>query len=127
MDIVDSQVHLGPGGAAELVAKLDALGIASAFIDEWWMGTPGLPGYRLANGAFRAVSPTVELAARNHATRARACGRSRTTPVRRTQCAQLLPLAAYAASASTGFRASRASRRSSNASRRSSPVTDGHG
>lgn len=63
MDIVDSQVHLGPGGAAEMVAALDALGIAAALIDEYWMGTPGEPFYRLANGATRTTSPTAELAA----------------------------------------------------------------
>ncbi|HEX8055729.1 MAG TPA: amidohydrolase family protein [Novosphingobium sp.] len=63
MDIVDSQVHLGPGGAAEMVAALDALGIAAALIDEYWMGTPGEPFYRLANGAARTTSPTAELAA----------------------------------------------------------------
>jgi hypothetical protein len=43
MDILDSQVHLGPGGAAEMVAAMNALGIASALIDEGWMGTPGHP------------------------------------------------------------------------------------
>lgn len=63
MDIVDSQIHLGPGGAAEMVAALDALGIAAALIDEYWMGTPGEPFYRLANGAARTTSPTAELAA----------------------------------------------------------------
>jgi predicted TIM-barrel fold metal-dependent hydrolase len=63
MDIVDSQVHLGPGGAAEMVAALDALGIAAALIDEYWMGTPGEPFYRLAGGAMRTTSPTAELAA----------------------------------------------------------------
>ena len=63
MDIVDSQVHLGPGGAAEMVAAMDALGIASTLIDEYWMGTPGEPFYRLANGAHRTTSPTAELAA----------------------------------------------------------------
>ncbi|MCB2076201.1 MAG: amidohydrolase [Novosphingobium sp.] len=64
MDIVDSQVHLGPGGAAEMVAALDALGIASAVIDEWWMGTPGLPYYGVGDGknAQRTTSPTAELA-----------------------------------------------------------------
>ncbi len=63
MDIVDSQVHLGPGGAAEMVAAMDALGIAATLIDEYWLGTPGEPFYRLANGATRTTSPTAELAA----------------------------------------------------------------
>ena len=64
MDIVDSQVHLGPGGAAEMVAAMNALGIRSALIDEWWMGTAGDPGYRVGEGgkAFRTASPTAELA-----------------------------------------------------------------
>jgi predicted TIM-barrel fold metal-dependent hydrolase len=65
MDIVDSQVHLGPGGAAELIAAMNALGIASTLIDEWWMGTPGLPYYGVGGGgkAVRTTSPTSELAA----------------------------------------------------------------
>lgn len=62
MDIVDSQVHLGPGGAAEMVAAMNALGIKSVLVDEWWMGTPGDPGYRVGDGAFRPTSPTAELA-----------------------------------------------------------------
>jgi predicted TIM-barrel fold metal-dependent hydrolase len=65
MDVVDSQVHLGPGGAAEMVAAMDALGIAAALIDEWWMGTPGHPYYAVGEGksAIRTASPTAELAA----------------------------------------------------------------
>ncbi len=63
MDIVDSQVHIGPGGAAEMVAAMDALGIKSVLNDEWWMGTPGDPGYRVGDKAFRPTSPTAELAA----------------------------------------------------------------
>lgn len=62
MDVVDSQVHLGPGGAAEMAAAMDALGVRSVLIDEWWMGTPGDPGYRVGAGAFRTASPTAELA-----------------------------------------------------------------
>jgi predicted TIM-barrel fold metal-dependent hydrolase len=62
MDIVDSQVHIGPGGAAEMVAAMDALGIGSVLVDELWMGTPGHPAYPLAGGAFRMASPTAELA-----------------------------------------------------------------
>lgn len=66
MDIVDTQVHLGPGGAAEKLAAMDALGIASVLIDEWWGGwwgtRPGEPAYRVGNGAIRTISPTAELA-----------------------------------------------------------------
>jgi predicted TIM-barrel fold metal-dependent hydrolase len=65
MDILDSQVHMGPGGAPEMVAAMNALGIKSALIDEWWMGTPGHPFYGVGEGgkAIRTTSPTAELAA----------------------------------------------------------------
>lgn len=65
MDIVDSQVHLGPGGAAEMHAAINALGIRSVLIDEWWMGTPGHPYYGVGEGkqGIRTTSPTSELAA----------------------------------------------------------------
>jgi predicted TIM-barrel fold metal-dependent hydrolase len=67
MDIVDTQVHLGPGGAAEKLAAMDALGIASVLVDEWWGGwwgtRPGDPAYRVGDGAIRTTSPTAELAA----------------------------------------------------------------
>lgn len=65
MNIVDSQVHLGPGGVAEMVAAMDALGIASVLNDEWWMGTPGHPYYPVGEGGRgqRTASPTAELAA----------------------------------------------------------------
>lgn len=66
MDIVDSQIHMGPGGVPETLAAMDALGIAAVLVDEWWMGTPGHPHYRLANGALRTTSPTAELAAWSH-------------------------------------------------------------
>jgi predicted TIM-barrel fold metal-dependent hydrolase len=63
MDIIDSQVHLGPGGAAEMVAAMDALGIRSALIDEWWKGTAYDPAYAIGGGILRPTSPTSELAA----------------------------------------------------------------
>jgi L-fuconolactonase len=68
MDILDSQVHLGPGGAAEMVAAMNALGIAAVLVDEWWMGTPGHPYYGVGEGgtAIRTTSPTAELAAWNY-------------------------------------------------------------
>jgi L-fuconolactonase len=66
MDIVDTQVHLGPGAAAERLAAMDALGITSVLIDEWWGGwwgtNPGEPAYRVGSGAIRTTSPTAELA-----------------------------------------------------------------
>jgi L-fuconolactonase len=68
MDILDSQVHLGPGGVSEMVAAMDALGIRSVLIDEWWMGTPGHPFYGVGEGGqgIRTTSPTAELAAWTH-------------------------------------------------------------
>jgi L-fuconolactonase len=66
VDIVDCQVHLGPGGAAEMVAAMDALGISAALIHETWQGTPGSPRYQVDGGAFRTTSPTAELAAWTH-------------------------------------------------------------
>ncbi|MFV8817766.1 amidohydrolase family protein [Haliea sp. E17] len=71
MDIVDSQVHLGPGGVPEMLAAIDALGVKSVLVDEWWMGTPGHPYYRVgpAGAAQRTTSPTAELAAWAHSER----------------------------------------------------------
>jgi predicted TIM-barrel fold metal-dependent hydrolase len=67
MDIVDSQVHLGPGGIGELVAAMDALGIKAALIDEFWMGTTAeMPCHTLSSGLRRPVTPTAELAALTH-------------------------------------------------------------
>lgn len=68
MDIVDSQVHLGPGGVSEMLAALDALGIKSVLVDEWWMGTPGHPYYNVGERgqAQRTTSPSAELAAWAH-------------------------------------------------------------
>lgn len=68
MDIVDCQVHIGPGGAVEMVAAMDALGIRSALIDEWWLGTAGDPGYWVGEkgAGFRTTSPTAELASWSH-------------------------------------------------------------
>jgi L-fuconolactonase len=66
MDIVDSQVHLGPGGAAEMVAAMDALGIASVLVDEWWHGPLDVPGVKVGDGGIRVSAPTTELAAWTH-------------------------------------------------------------
>ncbi|MGB8363774.1 MAG: amidohydrolase family protein [Rhizomicrobium sp.] len=64
MDIVDAQVHIGPGRIAEALAAMDALGIRAMLIDEYWVGsTTGDPGYPVPDGAFRPVQPTAELAA----------------------------------------------------------------
>lgn len=46
---------------AETVAAMDALGIQSVLIDEWWMGADRHPSYK--TGDFvRSVTPTAELA-----------------------------------------------------------------
>ncbi|MCB2076798.1 MAG: amidohydrolase family protein [Novosphingobium sp.] len=63
MDILDSQVHLGPGPASEMVAAMDALGIRSVLVDEWWGGDVARPGFRLPNGAIRTSAPVTEHAA----------------------------------------------------------------
>jgi predicted TIM-barrel fold metal-dependent hydrolase len=68
MDIVDAQVHIGPGRIAEAVAAMDALGIRAVLIDEYWLGhaPAGSPGWPAPDGAFRPVQPTAELAAMTH-------------------------------------------------------------
>lgn len=64
MEIVDAQVHIGPGRIEQTLAAMDALGIHAILIDEYWMGRKtGDPGYRVPRGAFRPVQPTAELAA----------------------------------------------------------------
>lgn len=73
MDIVDSQTHLGPGGIAEIKAAMDAVGVKSALIDEFWFGTSiEMPTYPVpvAQGVVRrGVTPTAELAALTHPNR----------------------------------------------------------
>ena len=66
MDIVDSQVHIGPGGISEMVSAMNALGIRSILFDEYWIGTPGHPAYRINDRVFRPSAPTAELAAWTH-------------------------------------------------------------
>lgn len=67
MDIVDAQIHLGPGGIDETLAAMDALGIRGALIDEYWLRSfTGEPHHALPGGAYRPVAPTAELAAQLH-------------------------------------------------------------
>lgn len=66
MDIVDSQIHFGPGGIDAVLAQMDALGIRACLVDEFWGLETWGPGYTLANGTFRPTRPTVELAAMLH-------------------------------------------------------------
>ncbi|WP_167855001.1 amidohydrolase family protein [Mangrovimicrobium sediminis] len=69
-DIVDAQVHIGPGGIEHCLAAMDALGIRSVLVDEYWMSSGnGDPGYLLPNGVFRPLQPTAELAAMLHPSR----------------------------------------------------------
>ncbi len=65
MDIVDTQLHLGPGPVEPALAEMDALGIKSVLIEEFWIAGQGdgpkdalMPGFRLPGGAWRAVYPT---------------------------------------------------------------------
>ncbi|WP_176718198.1 amidohydrolase family protein [Paenibacillus kribbensis] len=65
--VVDTQIHIGPGGIEEMLAAMDALGIQSVLIDEFWL--PSLdyqPHHDLSSGGIRPVNPTAELAAQLH-------------------------------------------------------------
>lgn len=72
MDIVDAQLHLGRGRIDATLEAMDALGIASVLIDEFWGTFPTThpshiqPGYLLPNGAWRAACPTAEEASLLH-------------------------------------------------------------
>lgn len=64
VDVLDAQFHLGPGGIEKISAAMDALGIASALLDEYWVkDLNGMPFIDLENGMQRPVCPTAELAA----------------------------------------------------------------
>ena len=65
--IVDAQIHLGPGRIEETLAQMDALGIGAALIDEYWLRSfANEPHHLLAGGVQRPVAPTAELAAALH-------------------------------------------------------------
>lgn len=72
MDIVDTQLHMARGRIDETLEAMDALGIASVLIDEFWGGWPTThpshiqPGYMMPGGAWRAVCPTAEEASILH-------------------------------------------------------------
>lgn len=66
MEIIDSQIHFGPGGIDETLAAMDALGINAVLADEFWGLDNWGPGYTLPNGVLRVTTPTVELAASQH-------------------------------------------------------------
>jgi predicted TIM-barrel fold metal-dependent hydrolase len=68
MDIVDAQVHINRGRVEATLGAMDALGIRSVLIDEFWFDfetydpDEQTPGYRLKNGAWRPIYPQAELA-----------------------------------------------------------------
>lgn len=72
MDIVDTQLHIGRGKIAETLEAMDALGIRSILLDEFWgtfseqHPTHIQPGYLLPNGAWRTAYPTAEMASLMH-------------------------------------------------------------
>jgi predicted TIM-barrel fold metal-dependent hydrolase len=72
MDIVDTQFHLFPGKIDAALEAINALGIKSVLIDEFWFDQKNYsptdlnPGYRLPNGAWRAAYPQAELASILH-------------------------------------------------------------
>lgn len=72
MDIVDAQVHIGCGMIDSTLEAMDALGINSVVLDEFWGTVHGAhpahahPGYLVGNGGWRAASPTAEAASILH-------------------------------------------------------------
>jgi len=67
MDILDAQIHMGPGGIPEVLAAMDALGIKGALIDEYWLRSfNNEPHHALPSGGYRPLNPTAELAAQLH-------------------------------------------------------------
>jgi len=67
MDIVDAQIHFGPGRIEETLAAMDALGIRAVLIDEYWLRAfANEPHHALPGGAQRPVAPTAELATQMH-------------------------------------------------------------
>ncbi len=69
MEIIDTQIHFGPGGIEEVVAAMDAIGIGAAVIAESWRvtaGQPSSPSYEVGPGVYRPTAPTAELAAWTH-------------------------------------------------------------
>jgi predicted TIM-barrel fold metal-dependent hydrolase len=64
MDIVDAQIHMGPGGIEQVLAAMDALGIRSVLVDEYWLRNfNNEPHHVLPGGGYRPLCPTAELAA----------------------------------------------------------------
>jgi L-fuconolactonase len=66
LEIIDSQIHFGPGGISEVLAAMDALGISAVLADEFWGLDNWGPGDTLPNGVLRVTTPTLELATAQH-------------------------------------------------------------
>jgi L-fuconolactonase len=72
MDICDAQFHIEAGAIDTTLAAMDAIGITSVLVDEWWIGASDLvsgelmPGFSVGEGARRAIAPTAELASVLH-------------------------------------------------------------
>ena len=63
--IIDTQVHIGPGGIEETKKAMDALGIQKLIIDECWLENmmEWKPNIVLDDHTIRHINPTAQLAA----------------------------------------------------------------
>ena len=67
MDIVDAQIHIGPDRIDETLAAMNALGINSVVIDEYWLRNfNSEPHHLLPDDIIRPICPTAELAAQTY-------------------------------------------------------------
>lgn len=67
IDVCDTQIHIGPGNIEETLAAMNALGIQSVVIDEYWLpGLDYMPHQKLPDGGIRPVCPTAQLASLLH-------------------------------------------------------------
>lgn len=71
-DVVDTQLHVKTGMIDATIEAMDAIGVRSVLIDEFWASRGGPhpahfePGYLLSNGSWRAAWPTAEQASLRH-------------------------------------------------------------
>ena len=63
LDIVDAQIHFGPGKIEEILASMDALGIRSVVVDEYWLKNffSYDPHHVLENGEIKMSGNSAEL------------------------------------------------------------------
>ncbi len=68
MEIIDTQMHFGPGNVEHTLGGMDAIGVTRALVDEIWSAKSGVapPGQELEGGGFRPTTPTIELASTLH-------------------------------------------------------------